>query len=282
MKIIKDEKVKLDIVQEEEAKANKIAFMAAELISLMAFVAVVVFLEGTMRDWIILIASLTGIVMQVLEKKTSRFRKYSKYLYMTISFWCICIVIITNDGKYAAVTQVAFVFLAVAIAYCDAKLVLYHAVITIVSIIGGLIFFPEAMFKVDELSIWIFILAIFIIGAILAAIIAQRMKRLIEETRQMRIYEDELIYLEQLEKKDERYKEFVHNMNHYFVAIGELAREDCSERIVNLVQELNGKILQNEQMVYTNHRVLNAILSQKSSEAEEMQIKLIRNQSKLV
>ena len=71
-------------------------------------------------------------------------------------------------------------------------------------------------------------------------------------------------------------------MNHYFVAIGELAREDCSERIVNLVQELNGKILQNEQMVYTNHRVLNAILSQKSSEAEEMQIKLIRNQSKLV
>lgn len=78
--------------------------------------------------------------------------------------------------------------------------------------------------------------------------------------------------MEQLEKKEEQYREFVHNINHYFNAIGEMARTENCENIVSMVEELNGKLLQNERIIYTNHKVLNAILSEKASEAEEKQI----------
>lgn len=270
----REEKINPNIIKTLEETANTIAFAAAEIISVIAFIVVVGFLDGTLKDWIILFSTASGIVMRLLEKKTNWFKKYAKYLYLSISFWCTCILIITNDGKYAGVSQVYFMFLTVSIAYCDIKMVLYCSAITVVSTVGGLIFFPEAMLKVDDFSIWIFILIVFIIATALAAVIAKRMKLLIEKTRQMKAYEDELVYLEQLQKKEEKHSEFIHNISHYFVAIGELARIENCEQIVELIQELNGKVLQNERIIYTSHKVLNAILSEKSGEALEQQIDL--------
>lgn len=179
--------------------------------------------------------------------------------------------IFTNDGKYAAVSQVYFIFLTVSIAYCDVKMTLYCATVTIISTVGGLIFFPEAMLKVDEFSIWIYILVTFVIATILASVIAKHMWRLIEKTRTIKAYEDELVYLEQLQKKDEKYSEYIHNISHYFIAIGELARTENCGQIIELIQELNGKVLKNESIIYTSHKVLNAILSEKSNEAAGQQ-----------
>ena len=51
------------------------------------------------------------------------------------------------------------------------------------------------------------------------------------------------------------------NINHYFNAIGEMARTENCENIVSMVEELNGMLLQNERIIYTNHKVLNAIVS---------------------
>lgn len=274
MNSIREEKIKRDIKNTMEQTANTIAFAAAETVSVIAFIVVVGYLDGTWKDWIILMATASGIALRYLEKKTGWFQKCAKYFYLSISFWCTCVLIFTNDGKYAAVSQVYFMFLTVSIAYCDIKMVIYCAAITVVSTIGGLIFFPEAMLKVDEFSIWIYILIVFVLAAVLAAIIANRMRLLIEKTRQMKAYEDELVYLEQLQKKEEKHSEFIHNISHYFIAIGELARIENCEEIVELIQELNGKVLQNEGIIYTSHKVLNAILSEKSGEAAEQQTEL--------
>lgn len=272
MKITREKRAKQDMINLEEEETNTIVFAAAQIISIMAFIAVVIFLDGSARDWIILAAPIAGIVIRFLEKKTKWFKSYAKYMYLTISFWCTCVLVFTNDGKYAAVTQVYFMFLTVAITYYDVKMVLYHSVITIVSTIGALIFFPEAMLKLDNYSIWCYILAVFIMASFFSALIAKRMRQMIEKTRQIKAYEDELVYLEQLEKKEEKHSEFIHNVNHYFKAIGELARIENCEQIVNLVEELNGNLLQNERIIYTGHKVLNAVLSEKKSEATEWQI----------
>lgn len=272
MKNTQEKKKRYDIISLEEEETNTIVFAAAEIVSIMAFIAVVIFMDGSAKDWIILTATLAGFLVHVLGKRISWVKRYAKYLNMTISFWCTCVLIFTNDGKYAAVTQVYFMFLTVAIAYYDVKIVLFHSIITIVSTISGLVFFPEAMLKVDTLSIWCFILAVFIMASFFSVIIARRMRLLIEKARQIKAYEDELIYFKQLEEKEEKHSEFIHNMNHYFVAIGELARIEQCEQIVNLVEELNGKLLQNTRVIYTNHKVLNAILSEKANEASDKQI----------
>ena len=64
-----------------------------------------------------------------------------------------------------------------------------------------------------------------------------------------------LSYLEQLEKKEEKHSEFIHNMNHYLKAIGELAREEHCEQIVRLMEELNMDLIQNERIIYTHHKL---------------------------
>lgn len=268
------EKTKLSLLSLEEENVNTIMFAAWVFLTVGAFIVVVGLLGGTFKHWIALAVTVIGIVIRLLEKKTIWFKKYAKYAYMTLPIWCTCGLVIDGEGKFAAVTQAWFFFLALSTAYYDVKMVLFCAGITIVSTAGALIFFTEEMLKLDNLGIWFYIFSIYIMAIIFFVIIAKRMRQLLEQTRQMKIYEDELIYLEQLEKKEEKHSEFIHNINHYFMAIGELAIEEHCDQIVNLVEEINGKITRNERITYTTHKVLNAILTKKANEAIEQQIEL--------
>lgn len=266
------EKVELNILNTEEESVNGIMFAAWVFLTVAAFVVVVGFFGGTFKDAVALVVTVIGIIIRILEKKTLWFKPYAKYAYMTLPIWCTCGLVIDNEGKFAAVTQAYFFYLALSIAYYDVKMVFFCAGITMISTAGALAFFPEAMFKLDAPIIWFYIFLIYVGAICFCALIAQRMRQLIEKTRRMKVYEDELVYLEQLEKKEENHSEFIHNINHYFIAIKELARIEHCDQIVNLVQELNGEMLLNERIIYTDYRVLNAILAEKSSEAAEKQI----------
>ena len=266
------EKIESNILNAEGESVNTIMFSAWIFLTVAAFVVVVGFLDGSLKDGIALVVTVIGIVIRFLEKKTTWFKKYAKYAYMTLPIWCTVGLVIDNEGKFAAVTQAYFFYLALTIAYCDIKMIFCCAGITIFSTAGALICFPEAMFKLDTPIIWFYIFLIYIAAICFCAVIASRMWKLLEKTRQTKNYEDELVYLEQLEKKEENHSEFIHNINHYFIAIKELARTEHCEQIVNFVQELNGKLLLNERIIYTNYRVLNAILTEKSGEAAEKQV----------
>ncbi len=260
------------ILLEEEENANTLAFIVGMTIAIGAVVGVQGFLDGSNRDWSMLVIPLSGYAVHVFGKKVKWFKKYVKYEHILMPFIVNCALVISRDGKYAASTQVYFLCLMLTIAYCDVKMVFASSAAMILSTVGAFIISPEAMLSLDNAVVWVYILLVYLLATAVAAIIAYRMRRLLEEAREKKIYEDELIYLEQLEKKEEQYREFVHNINHYFNAIGEMARTENCENIVSMVEELNGKLLQNERIIYTNHKVLNAILSEKASEAEEKQI----------
>lgn len=266
------EKSKFNFLSQEEESINKMLFIAWIFITVVAFVVVVLLLKGPLKDWIALAVTAVGVIMRILEKKTGWFGKYAKYAYLTLPIWCTCVLVLDNEGRFAAVTQAWFLLLALSTAYYDVKMVFFCAGVTVFSTAGALIFFPEAMLNLDNLGIWLYILSVYIMDFGFSVIIAKRMRQLLEKARQMKAYEDELVYLEQLEKKEQRHSEFIHNMNHYFVAIGELARAEHCEQIISLVEELNGKLSRNERIIYTTHKVLNAILSEKKNKASEQQI----------
>lgn len=268
------EKTKLNLLDLEEENVNTIMFLAWMFLTVGAFIVVVGLLGGSFKDWIALVVTLIGIVIRLLEKKTQWFNKYAKYAYMTLPVWCTCGLVIDNEGSFAAVTQAWFFYLALSIAYYDVKMVFFCAAITITSTVAAFVFYPEAMLKLDNLMIWLYIFSVYLMAIFFCAVIANRMRQMLERTRQLKAYEDELVYLEQMEKKEEKHSELIHNMNHYFIAIGELARVEHCEQIVSLVEELNGKLLQNERIFYSNHKVLNAILSEKANEASEQKIKM--------
>lgn len=265
-------KVKQTLLHMEEERVNRIAFIFATLAAVEAFVVVVVILGGPLRDSIILVMPFFGILLQVLERRNAWFKRYAKYAYMTLPFWCSVILIIDGGGRFAAVTQLYFMWLSLSIAYYDVKMVLFCSAMTISSTAGAIILAPDAMFKLDNLTIWLYILTVYIMATALAIVISWRMHRFIEQQQKVRVYEDKLIYLEQLEQKEEQHSEFIHNINHYFSAIGELARAENCDRIVGLLEELNGQLSQSERILYTRHKVLNAILSEKAGEAAERQI----------
>lgn len=264
--------MKPSILSIEEERVNFIAFVFCMLASVGAFIVVVGFLEGSYRDGIVLGLTMIGLLIRTLEKRTRWFKKYAKYAYMTGPFWVIWVLVISNDGKFAAATQADFMWLMLSIAYYEVSVVLFCSAVTIISTAGAIVLFPEAMLQLDNLTIWIYIFTIYLLATILAAIIARRMRNLIEQTQKMKMYEDELSYLEQLEEKEEKHGEFIHNINHYFVAIGELAREEHCDQIINLMKELNLNLMQNERTIYTSHRVVNAVLSEKAREALESEI----------
>ena len=273
MKNLRKERSKRTLLDMEEKAVNSMMYALGMIISIGACIAVMGFLGGTEIDLVVLHITVVFWIFRILEKKVAWFEPHAKYAYMTISFWIVCLLCITNDGRYAAATQVLFLMQMVSVAYHDVKIVLWCAAVTIISTIGGLCFFTEAILKLDKPGVWGYIFYMYIMAVILSVIIAKRMSDLLEKTREVKAYEDELVYLEQLEKKEEQQREFIHNINHYFVAIGELARIDKSEQIVNLVEELNGKLRKNERIIYSRPRVLNAILTEKISRAREQGIK---------
>lgn len=265
--------IKHKVLNMEEERVNAIAFLFGVFVSVGAFIVVVGFLGGGVRDSIVLMILIKDILIRFLEKRVRRFQKYAKYAYMTLPFSATCVLIVSNDGKFAAVTQFYIMWLMLSVAYCDVALVLFCAAVTVVSTVGALIFFPEAMLLLDNLTIWFYIFTIYSMATLLAAIIAWRMRNLIQQARQAKMYETELVYLEQLQKKEEQHSEFIHNINHYFKAIGELAREEHCGQIMDLVEELNLNLMQNERIIYTSHRMVNAVLSGKAQEAAELGVR---------
>lgn len=260
------------ILNIEEENLNFIVLILGIIADIASFIVVVGFLDGDYRDYIVLFILPFGILLRVLEKKVRWFKIHAKYIYMLCPCFATVTAVISNDGKYSAITQFYFMWLIMAVAYCDKNMVLFCSSATIATNIGALIFFPEPMLKIDNLTIWGYIFIIYLMETILAMIIANRMRNLIEQAAQIKMYEDELVYYEQLEKKDEKYSEVIHDLSHYFQAIGELAREGYCAPILKLTEELNLNLAQNERIIYINHKVVNAILSEKGREAFEKNI----------
>lgn len=256
----------------EEDKVNLIAFIFALLAAIGAFIVVIVLLDGPPRDSIILLMPVLGILLRTLTKRVKWLQNYEKYVYMTMPFWCTIILIVDGEGRFAGVTQLYFMWLSLSIAYYDVKMVLFCSGLTILCTAVAIWLFPEAMLALDNLTMWFYILTVYIMATVLAVIIAKRMRNLLEQARKISMYENELVYLEQLEKKEEKHSEFIHNMNHYFKAIGELARQEHCEHIIDLMEELNINLMQNERIIYTNHKIINAVLSEKMSKTLDLDL----------
>ncbi|MBQ7066016.1 MAG: GHKL domain-containing protein [Lachnospiraceae bacterium] len=265
-------KKKLRFLDIEEDKVNRTAFIFASLAAVEAFIMVTFFLDGPLRNAVILLMPVCGFLTRCTTKKIKWLRKYEKYVYMSLPFWASIILVVDGEGRFGAISQLYFMWLGLAVAYYDVKLVLFCSGFTIFCTAGTIWLFPEAMLKIDNLTTWTYILVVYIMATILTAITANRMRNLLNQAKKARVYEDELIYLEQLEKKEEKHSEFIHNINHYFNAIGELAREEHCQQIMNLMEELNTNLMQNERIIYTNHKLVNAILSEKMNEATDMEL----------
>ncbi len=80
-----------------------------------------------------------------------------------------------------------------------------------------------------------------------------------------------------LEEANNRYAEFRHDINHYLLAIGELAVSGENEKIAGILEELHVQMNDHVRMIYSRHLVINAMLSEKVGECEQADVKMIIN-----
>lgn len=132
----------LDILKNVEKKMNSTMFVVNMLIPIAAFVFVMLFLQGTMRDSIVLLMALAGLVVRLFETKLGG---VAKYLYVSIlPFFGAVVIAVGADGKYAAMTQVYIFIILLSIGYYNLSVLKVNAIVTFVANLIGMIIFPAA------------------------------------------------------------------------------------------------------------------------------------------
>ena len=82
----------------------------------------------------------------------------------------------------------------------------------------------------------------------------------------------EIAHLTQIVKLNENFNEITHNTMHYLKVIGQLAYESRNAEITEIVEKLNGKINREIMTKYSNHKMLNVILSDYQTKSQELEI----------
>lgn len=260
----------LRVLKYEEEQINRLLFQVSIIVPVVAYFVVFYFLNGSYIDAMVFSMAISGIVIRIFEKKLG---KYAKYFYLSIMpFWGAVVIVFCNDGKFVAMTQAYLLWLFLGTAYYDVSAVKGCVAVTIIANSIGILINPEAYLKMHPPIIWGFVVFLYVIAVICALSITQRSHRLLEMEEQINDYENDLSYFQALQEKDEKYGELIHNMVHYLMAIGQMAKEENHEDILGLLKELNVELEHNVSIVYTNHKMVNAILSEKRTEAEKKNI----------
>lgn len=172
--------MKLELLKNEEKQMNLIMFLAwGLLIPIAAFAFVMLFLDGTVKDAVVLLMVVFAILIRVFEKSLGA---KAKYLYASLMpLMGAVTMVVGNDGKFGAMTQAYFLATVMIIAYYDVSVVKVNAIVTIAANVLAFIVFPGAYFKLHSLVIWIFILIVYILEVIVAYVIAGRTFKLISD-----------------------------------------------------------------------------------------------------
>lgn len=161
--------MELDILKNEERKMNFIMFLVCLLMPVAALTFVLLFLQGTAIDCIVLGMGVSSIVVKIFEGKLGR---YAKYGYAAIvPIWGAIVIIVGNDGKFGAITQAYFMALIICIAYYDVSVVKVYSILILVANGFGVIVFTSAYVKMHSIAVWAFIGIVFLLAMMAALII---------------------------------------------------------------------------------------------------------------
>lgn len=266
---MKNQKHSLSVTEQE---VNRVLFFSSVFVTFVAYFLVIHFLSGEARDHLIVPGIFTFFVIRLLEPILG---EYAKYFYVClVPIGCAYMTIIDGDGRYMAISQCDFVWILLSASYGQVHVVLWCAFTTLFSNVLGMLLFPAAFFNVMSMIGWIYCLIIYVISIVAAAFLAKKAADWRALEQKMQVYEQEAIYFQELQKKDDANSRFVHDIGHYLKAIAELVNEKHYEPIADILQELDIVIEENTFVIYTKHRLLNAILMAKSREAKEKGIHL--------
>lgn len=168
--------MELEILKDEEKRMNMILFLFLCVIPVVAFFYVLLFNGGSGRDAIVLGMVAVGVLIKILEKKLG---SYAKYLYISVLpvFGAVTIVAGT-PGVFGAMAEAYFLVLFLAVPYYDLSVIKVCAAVTIMVNALALLIFRQAYLCMYTLSIWVFIIMVYVLAIAAAVFIVFRARAL--------------------------------------------------------------------------------------------------------
>ncbi len=171
----------------------------------------------------------------------------------------------TSDKSHSKMTnKLFFVYLCVPIASLGIMLTLFYS---------GMDFTGHAILR----TVMTLFFICMVLGNMILFYVFQKHTEAISQWARQEI---ELVHknaeIERLTKiieLNDDYNETVHNMTHSLKAIEHLASQNENEKIKDIIEELTGKLVQREIYEYSNHKILNTILSEYAEKAGEMKVR---------
>lgn len=253
--------MQLEILENEEKRMNRIVFLFLMVIPVVAFIYVLLFNGGSMKDAVVLLMALAGLIVKVLEKKLGT---KAKYLYISILplFGAITIVM-GNPGVYGAMAEAYLLVLFLAVPYYDLSVVRVCTVVTLAANIIALVIFPSAYLCMYTLSIWVFIVMVYVLAVLAASFIVTRARSLFIEVGQKGHEEEDLLgnvkeSFEGLRDSSHIIRESIHEFENSIAEIAASTAEisnnveqqiDQVRGSLDIFSDLDSKIVDSEQKV---------------------------------
>ena len=182
-----------------------------------------------------------------------------------VNFIAFLILKQTSDESHSKMTnKLFFIYLCVPIATLGTMLTVFYS---------GVDFAGHIMLRTIMTLFFIFM----VLGNMVLFYAFQKHTEDISESARQEV---ELIHknaeierLTKIAEMNDDYREAVHNMTHSLKAIEQLAMEHNVENIREIVEDLTGRLTQRAIYEYSNHRMINTILSEYVTKAEKNEIK---------
>ena len=173
--------MELESIKKEEKFMNLIMFGTNILVPIVAFIFVMLFLNGESKDTIVLLMVLASIVTKVCEKWLG---KYAKYVY-----GCIIPVIgaitvaFASGGHYVAITHGYFMVTVMMIPYYNLNLILVNCIVTIGSNLLLMLILPKGFLALHPVAGWVFISAVYLLLGLICMLVSVRTKNMFYSIR---------------------------------------------------------------------------------------------------
>lgn len=251
----------LKILENEEKRVNFIMFLFYLTIPVGAFLFVLFFNGGTIKDVIVLLMTLSGVIVKALEKPLG---KYAKYLYVSIMpvFGAVTIAFGT-PGVFGAMVEAYLLVLFISVAYYDVSVIKVYTVVLFLFNILMMLVSPQSYLVMDTLAIWIFIAFVYVLAILASLLIITRARQLFVTVEQKEHEAEELVEnvrvaFEQVQQSTgdiyDSLHDFEANANEIAASTEEISNSaDLQIQQVNgsleIFNDLNDKIISSENRV---------------------------------
>lgn len=222
----------LEILKNEEKRMNLIMFIFLAVIPIVAFVYVLLFNGGAVKDSIVVLMVLASLITKALEKFLG---KFAKYIYISIlPVLGAVTIVLGTPGCFGAMVEAYFLILFLAIPYYDLSMIKVCAIVTVVPNVVAMIIFPQAYLAMYTTSIWIFAGMVYILAVLVSVMIVMRARTLFLT----------------VEKKEHEAEEMLNSIHEAF--------EGLQQSSKNIYDSLNGFEVSTTQIAASTEKISNS------------------------